>query len=263
MQKSSSFDDGVGFSHTNVPPHRRSRSLDEYSRRSPSSASHESAHEEEASHSTKEEITYGEAAGRNSLIFQKAPKVSGRRGSVALTQGVFSGSSLPSEFLAGGRMRSRLGQDQTEGDTLTSSQGSLAEQRQLVLREYQLLRRLHHPHLVQLYAAFITPLYVLLLKYFNNVAELLHQIVSAADYLHSRRVIHLDLKSDNMLVDDGNHLKIIDFGSAQSFVPGQPLNIEHIHGFSFFDNESHLNLFWVDALLVLLRNTWSWSNPSL
>lgn len=66
----------------------------------------------------------------------------------------------------------------------------------------------------------------------SNVAELLHQIVSAADYLHSRRVIHLDLKSDNMLVDDGNHLKIIDFGSAQSFVPGQPLNIEHIHGFS-------------------------------
>ncbi|XP_014826215.1 PREDICTED: obscurin-like isoform X1 [Poecilia mexicana] len=658
MQKSSSFDDGVGFSHTNVPPHRRSRSLDEYSRRSPSSASHESAREEEASHSTKEEITHGEAAGRNSLIFQKAPKVSGRRGSVALTQGVFSGSSVPSEFLAGGRMRSRLGQDQTEGDTLTSSQGSLAEsfilehggsesssrigsfdelshghvgrryrsggsdendehseplitpsptpfqeikprssrpqppprnrtrsnpnlstiskgqperpsmpspspslcslgtperpprardkkegamlqrhasapalearpptgkspklgllrifrrqswtghsytqlestelgptlgeimkpdtptmslrkkmrasassltklfsrssskenvskggpivkgstaipaereqssgletpkkrnskllssfkippfkkikvhpskaevlqldgggvllvwrpvqsddpvtycvqycseggewtilsdevadscyvvkdlpkgasyvfrvgcvtrtgagpfseasapivmsthpediripliqtdsigskvpgsehqtvnrnysflseinrgrfsvinlcrdvetsqvfaakitpyqaeQRQLVLREYQLLRRLHHPHLVQLYAAFITPLYVLLVEELcpgkellhslaardlyaeSNVAELLHQIVSAADYLHSRRVIHLDLKSDNMLVDDGNHLKIIDFGSAQSFVPGQPLNIEHIHGFA-------------------------------
>ncbi|XP_032427406.1 obscurin isoform X11 [Xiphophorus hellerii] len=658
MQKSSSFDDGVGFSHTNVPPHRRSRSLDEYSRRSPSSASHESAHEEEASHSMKEEIIDGEAAGRNSLIIQKASKVSGRRGSVALTQGLFSGSSVPSEFLAGGRMRSRLGQDQVEGDTLTSSQGSLAEsfilehggsesssrigsfdelshghvgrrfrsgesdendehseplitpsptpfqeikpqssrpqppprnrtrsnpnlstiskgqperpsmpspspslcslgtperpsrardkkegsmlqrhasapalearpptgkspklgllrifrrqswtgrsytqlentelgptlgeimkpdtptmslrkkmrasassltklfsrssskedvskgrpivkgsaaipgereqssgletpkkrsskllssfkippfkkikvrpskaevlqldgggvllvwrpvqsddpvtycvqycsdggewtvlsdevaescyivkdlpkgasyvfrvgcvtrtgagpfseasapivmsthpediripliqtdsigpkvpgsehqtvnrnysflseinrgrfsvinlcrdvetsqvfaakitpyqaeQRQLVLREYQLLRRLHHPHLVQLYAAFITPLYVLLVEELcpgkellhslaardlyaeSNVAELLHQIVSAADYLHSRRVIHLDLKSDNMLVDDGNHLKIIDFGSAQSFVPGQPLNIEHIHGFS-------------------------------
>uniref|UniRef100_A0A3B3XBW6 Uncharacterized protein n=1 Tax=Poecilia mexicana TaxID=48701 RepID=A0A3B3XBW6_9TELE len=125
-----------------------------------------------------------------------------------------------------------------------------AEQRQLVLREYQLLRRLHHPHLVQLYAAFITPLYVLLVEELcpgkellhslaardlyaeSNVAELLHQIVSAADYLHSRRVIHLDLKSDNMLVDDGNHLKIIDFGSAQSFVPGQPLNIEHIHGFA-------------------------------
>lgn len=64
------------------------------------------------------------------------------------------------------------------------------------------------------------------------MAELLVQILSAVDYLHSRRVIHLDLKSDNMLVDDGNHLKIVDFGSAQSYTPGQPLNIEHIHGFS-------------------------------
>ncbi|XP_030583398.1 obscurin [Archocentrus centrarchus] len=125
-----------------------------------------------------------------------------------------------------------------------------AEQRQLVLREYQLLRRLHHPHLVQLHCAFITPCYLVLVEELcpgkellyslaardlyaeTQVAEVLVQILSAADYLHSRRVIHLDLKSDNMLVDDCNHLKIVDFGSAQSFTPGQPLNIEHIQGLS-------------------------------
>lgn len=33
-----------------------------------------------------------------------------------------------------------------------------------------------------------------------------------------------------MLVDDCDHLKIVDLGSAQSFSPGQPLNIEHIEG---------------------------------
>lgn len=71
-----------------------------------------------------------------------------------------------------------------------------------------------------------------------HVTELLLQIVSAVDYLHSRRIIHLDLKSDNMLVDDCNHLKIVDFGSAQSFIPGQPLNIEHIHGLS--DNKGSI-----------------------
>lgn len=65
-----------------------------------------------------------------------------------------------------------------------------------------------------------------------HVAELLVQILSAVDYLHSRRVIHLDLKSDNMLVNDHNQLKIVDLGSAQSFTPGQPLNIEHIQGLS-------------------------------
>ena len=36
----------------------------------------------------------------------------------------------------------------------------------------------------------------------SHVAELLVQILGAVDYLHSRRIIHLDLKSDNMLVDD-------------------------------------------------------------
>ncbi|XP_071342807.1 obscurin [Trachinotus anak] len=125
-----------------------------------------------------------------------------------------------------------------------------AEQRQLVLREYQLLRRLHHPHLVQLHTAYLTSLYLVLVEELcpgkellyslaardlyaeAHVAELLVQILSAVDYLHSRRVIHLDLKSDNMLVDDGNHLKIVDFGSAQSYTPGQPLNIEHIQGMS-------------------------------
>lgn len=45
-------------------------------------------------------------------------------------------------------------------------------------------------------------------------------------------MIHLDLKSDNMLVDDCNQLKIVDLGSAQLFTPGQPLNIEHIQGLS-------------------------------
>ncbi|XP_054458971.1 obscurin [Anoplopoma fimbria] len=125
-----------------------------------------------------------------------------------------------------------------------------AEQRQLVLREYQLLKRLHHPHLVQLETAYFTSCYVVLVEELcpgkellyslasrdlyaeTQVAELLVQILSAVDYLHSRRVVHLDLKSDNMLVDDCNHLKIVDLGSAQSFTPGQPLNVEHIHGLS-------------------------------
>ncbi|KAK7889484.1 hypothetical protein WMY93_025044 [Mugilogobius chulae] len=103
------------------------------------------------------------------------------------------------------------------------------EQRLLVLREYQLLRRLHHYNLVELHMAFLTPsdLYAE-----SHVAELLVQILSAVDYLHGRRVIHLDLKSDNMLVDDCDHLKIVDFGSALSFTPGQPVHVEHIHGVS-------------------------------
>ncbi|XP_029562286.1 obscurin isoform X3 [Salmo trutta] len=122
------------------------------------------------------------------------------------------------------------------------------EKRALVLREYQLLKKLNHPHLVQLHTAYITPHYLVLIQelcagrelLYNlterdlyaelHVAELLAQILSAVDYLHSRRVVHLDLKSDNMLVTDRNVLKIVDLGSAQSFTPGQTLNIEDIPG---------------------------------
>ncbi|XP_037625804.1 obscurin isoform X2 [Sebastes umbrosus] len=125
-----------------------------------------------------------------------------------------------------------------------------AEQRQLVLREYQLLKRLHHPHLVQLHTAYFTSRYLVLVEELcpgkellyslaardlyaeTHVGELLVQILSAVDYLHSRRVVHLDLKSDNMLVDDCNHVKIVDLGTALSFTPGQPLNVEHIQGLS-------------------------------
>ncbi|XP_046905387.1 obscurin isoform X3 [Hypomesus transpacificus] len=128
------------------------------------------------------------------------------------------------------------------------------EQRQLVLREYQLLKRLRHPHLVQLHKAFITSRCLVLVEELCSGQELLHslaerelyaevqvvellcQILSAVDYLHGRRVVHLDLKSDNMVVTGSNMLKIIDLGSAQPFTPGQALNIEHIQGLS--DNKA-------------------------
>ncbi|KAJ8403239.1 hypothetical protein AAFF_G00354560 [Aldrovandia affinis] len=120
------------------------------------------------------------------------------------------------------------------------------EQKQLVLHEYQLLKRLDHPHIVQLHAAFITPCYLVLIEELCaghellhnlaerdlyaeiHVSELLQQILSAVDYLHCNSIVHLDLKSDNMLVTDHNLLKIVDLGSAQTFTPGQTLSVEHI-----------------------------------
>ncbi|KAM4629824.1 obscurin [Polymixia lowei] len=141
------------------------------------------------------------------------------------------------------------------------------EQRQLVLREYQLLKRLHHQHLVQLHSAYITPCYLVLVEDLcpgkellyglaerdlygeMHVADLLVQILAVVDYLHGRRVIHLDLKSDNMLVNDHNQLKIVDLGSAQSFIPGQPLNIEHIQGLS--ENKDCLCLSVLSVYIVL------------
>lgn len=45
------------------------------------------------------------------------------------------------------------------------------------------------------------------------------QILQGVEYLHSRRVLHLDLKPDNIMVTNLNGIKIVDLGSAQSFNP--------------------------------------------
>lgn len=53
-----------------------------------------------------------------------------------------------------------------------------AEQRQLVLREYQLLKRLHHPHLVQLHTAFITSCFLVLVEELCPGKELLYSLAT-------------------------------------------------------------------------------------
>ncbi|XP_010776054.1 histone-lysine N-methyltransferase SETD1B-like, partial [Notothenia coriiceps] len=121
MQKSCSFDSGVSLPHANAPPHRRSRSLDEYSRRSPSSPKPDE--EEEGSQSLKEgDLTDDEATGRNLLAIPSPQRPPRRRGSIAPVQ---SGSSVPLSFVAGNRRR--LDPDQLPRETFAGSQGSLAE----------------------------------------------------------------------------------------------------------------------------------------
>lgn len=44
---------------------------------------------------------------------------------------------------------------------------------------------------------------------------LCQQVAEALHYLHSQRVIHLDLKPDNILITQSNNVKIIDFGIAR------------------------------------------------
>lgn len=48
----------------------------------------------------------------------------------------------------------------------------------------------------------------------------LEQIALGLEYIHSNNILHLDLKLDNIVVNDNHQIKIIDFGSAEYMTNG-------------------------------------------
>nr|XP_033472116.1 striated muscle preferentially expressed protein kinase isoform X2 [Epinephelus lanceolatus] len=116
------------------------------------------------------------------------------------------------------------------------------ENKQEVLKEYEILKSLHNEKVMALHEAYVTPRYLVLVSEYCTGKELLYslidrfryseddvagylvQILQGVEYLHNRRVLHLDLKPDNIMVTNLNAVKIVDFGSAQNF---NPLSLKH------------------------------------
>ncbi|NXG27911.1 SPEG kinase, partial [Dromaius novaehollandiae] len=112
-----------------------------------------------------------------------------------------------------------------------------AERKQSVLQEYEILKALHHERIMALHEAYITPRYLVLIcenctgkeilysivdrfRYSeDDVVSYVLQLLQGLEYLHGRRIVHLDIKPDNVIISGMNALKIIDFGSAQTYNP--------------------------------------------
>lgn len=61
--------------------------------------------------------------------------------------------------------------------------------------------------------------------------DYLWQMLSAAQYLHAQRILHLDLRSENMIVTEYNLLKVVDLGNAQSLAQEQVLPSERFRDY--------------------------------
>ncbi len=51
------------------------------------------------------------------------------------------------------------------------------------------------------------------------------QICSGVSYCHAKHIVHRDLKLENILLDDFNNVKIIDFGFSITIDPEKKLNV--------------------------------------
>ncbi|KAJ2079328.1 hypothetical protein H4R24_003860 [Coemansia sp. RSA 988] len=54
-----------------------------------------------------------------------------------------------------------------------------------------------------------------------TISYVMHEVLTALAYLHERHIIHCDVRSDNVLIDDKGQVKLADFSSAVYLEPDQ------------------------------------------
>jgi len=104
------------------------------------------------------------------------------------------------------------------------------------IREISLLKQLQHPNIVRLYDVVHTEKKLTLVfefldqdlkKYLDvcgdngleghTIKSFLYQLLSGIAYCHQHRVLHRDLKPQNLLINMEGELKLADFGLARAF----------------------------------------------
>ncbi|KAF9813682.1 hypothetical protein IEO21_05453 [Rhodonia placenta] len=104
-----------------------------------------------------------------------------------------------------------------------------------VEREIEVLRSLKHPNIVRLYDVIETDKYIgIILEYasggelFDHIlahrylrekdaCKLFSQLISGVWYIHQKKIVHRDLKLENLLLDRHRNVIITDFGFANRF----------------------------------------------
>ncbi|XP_063606375.1 MAP/microtubule affinity-regulating kinase 3-like isoform X9 [Penaeus indicus] len=113
---------------------------------------------------------------------------------------------------------------------------------QKLFREVRIMKILDHPNIVKLFQVIETERTLYLVMEYASGGEVFdylvfhgrmkekearakfRQIVSAVQYCHQKKIIHRDLKAENLLLDSEMVIKIADFGFSNEFTPGNKLD---------------------------------------
>ncbi|XP_027955861.1 MAP/microtubule affinity-regulating kinase 3 isoform X1 [Eumetopias jubatus] len=113
---------------------------------------------------------------------------------------------------------------------------------QKLFREVRIMKILNHPNIVKLFEVIETDKTLYLIMEYASGGEVFdylvahgrmkekearakfRQIVSAVQYCHQKRIVHRDLKAENLLLDADMNIKIADFGFSNEFTVGSKLD---------------------------------------
>jgi len=110
-----------------------------------------------------------------------------------------------------------------------------------VKSEYNILKKIQHPLITNLYYSFIDKEYIYLildylpggnLRYYlsnqmkfneNQIKFIISNVILSIEYIHNCGVIHRDLKPENLLFDSEGYVHISDFGISREIKSGKKI----------------------------------------